>query len=239
MHSRPATSAVEVARQGLCRMVATGEVEPGAPLPSEGELCERFGVSRSSLREAQRMLVVAGALTQKPGSGVSVSDMSPTQIMSGLAMVLPLLPLERFLQLFELRELLEGHVAAQAAARMTDAESAALLDLADELGRTEPSDLAQRLDAQFHSAIIDAAGDEMTAALLETIRRRGRDYRIFDPVENHGLKTISDDAHREIALAIARRDPEGAKLLAMHHVRVTRTWLEGIRPGPIIFEEDE
>ncbi len=220
-------------------MIARGEVGAGEPLPSEAELCERFGVSRSSLREAQRMLTVAGALTQRRGSSVAVSDMSATQIMSGLNMVIPLLPLERFLQLFSLREVLEGHVAAQAAARMTDTERVHLLELAEELAATEPSDLAQRLDAQFHSAIINAAGDEMIAALLEATRRRGRDYRIFESVDHHDLKAVSDAAHREIAMAIGRRDPEVARFLAMNHVRVTRTWLEGIRPGPVLFEEYE
>ena len=50
------------------------------------------------------------------------------------------------------------------------------------------------------------------------------------------MKHVSDAAHIEIAEAIVRRDPEGARALATHHVRVTRSWLEGIRPGPILFE---
>lgn len=229
-------TAVETARRGLCRMMATGELAAGESLPSEAELCERFGVSRSSLREAQRMLTVAGALVARPGSSAAVSDFSAEQMMSGLEMVIPLLPLERFLQLFTLREVLEGHVAAQAAARMSDEERRQLQALADELAASEPSDDAQLLDARFHSAIIQAAGDEVITALLETIRRRGRDYRIFEIEAHHALKEVSDRAHAEIAQAIARRDAESARFLAMSHVRVTRTWLEGIRPGPVLFE---
>ena len=61
MVQKTSVSAVETARRGLCQLIATGELAAGAPLPSEAELCERFGVSRSSLREAQRMLAVAGA----------------------------------------------------------------------------------------------------------------------------------------------------------------------------------
>ena len=41
---------------------------------------------------------------------------------------------------------------------------------------------------------------------------------------------------RPFPRAIQRRDPEGARALAMHHVRVTRSWLEEIRPGPVLFE---
>lgn len=217
-------------------MIATGELISGEPLPTEAELCERFGVSRSSLREAQRMLTVAGALTSRPGSGASVSEMAPAQIMSGLNMVIPLLPLERLLQFFPLREVLEGHVAAQAAAKMSDDECVQLLEVADELAAIEPSDRAQRLDAQFHSAIIEAAGDEVITTLLEMLRRRGRDYRIFETGEYRHLKPVSDQAHMRIALAIQQRDPESARFLAMEHLRVTRGWLEGVRPSPVIFE---
>ena len=114
--------AVDVARSGLCRMIASGQLQCGQPLPGEVELCERFGVSRSSLREAQKMLVVAGVLTSEPGSRTFVSHMTPQQIMSGLEIVVPLLPLDRFLGLFPLREVLDGHTAAQAAAQMNDTD---------------------------------------------------------------------------------------------------------------------
>ncbi|HOA27366.1 MAG TPA: FCD domain-containing protein [Arachnia sp.] len=236
MVQKTSVSAVETARRGLCQLIATGELAAGAPLPSEAELCERFGVSRSSLREAQRMLAVAGALVARPGSSAAVSDMSARQILSGLDMVIPLLPLERYLELFTLREVLEGHASAQAAARMSDDEAAELKRVAHELAECEPSDRAQLLDTRFHTLISEAAGDTVLTALLDTIRRRGRDYRIFEDSAHHQLKHVSDAAHIEIAEAIVRRDPEGARALATHHVRVTRSWLEGIRPGPILFE---
>lgn len=229
-------SAVETARLGLARMIASGELEAGQLLPSEAELCDRFGVSRSSLREAQKMLAVAGALSARPGSRTAVSDMGAQEIMSSLEMVVPLLPLPRFLELFALREVLEGHAAAQAAAKLTDAECIRLVELADELAATEPSDRAQTLDAAFHGLIISGARDEMIANLLEVIRRRGQDYRIFEMSHGDDLKTISDQAHREIAQAIRARDPESARFLSMQHVRVTHNWLEGLQPGPIVFE---
>ncbi|MEA4945199.1 MAG: FCD domain-containing protein [Propionicimonas sp.] len=229
-------SAVEIARRGLCRMIATGELATGQLLPSEAELCERFEVSRSSLREAQKMLAVAGVLTARPGSRTAVSDMSAQQMMSGLEMIIPLLPLDRFLELFPLREVLEGHAAALSAAKVSDGQCRRLAELADELAATEPSDRAQLLDADFHSMIIDGAGDEVIAALLATIRRRGRDYHVYEDAGHADLKVISDQAHHKIAQAIAGRDPESARFLAMQHVRTTREWLEGIRPGPVIFE---
>ncbi|RRD49680.1 FadR/GntR family transcriptional regulator [Arachnia propionica] len=230
-------TAVETARRGLCRMIATGLLRCGDPLPSEAELCERFGVSRSSLREAQRMLTVAGALEARPGGRCTVSPMGPPQILHGLEMVFPLLPLDRYLELFPLREVLEGHAAAQAAARLTDEGRDRILDLAEQLAAVEPGDEAQRLDAEFHAAIVAGAEDPLIATLLGIMRRRGQDYRVFEEESHRDLKAISDEAHRRIATAIARRDAEGARFLAMAHVRETRTWLEDIRPGPVLFDQ--
>lgn len=228
--------AVELARDGLCRMIASGELQPGQVLPSEVELCERLGVSRSSLREAQRILGVAGALTSRPGTRSFVSEMNADQILSGLDMVIPLLPLERYLELFTMREVLEGHAAALASARMTESEVTELRSVAQQLADTSDADRSQALDRRFHSLIFDGSRDTMIAALLETLRRRGQDYRILELGQGRGqeMKRISDQAHLEIALAIHGRDPEAARFLTMQHVRCTKRWLEGFWPEPTV-----
>lgn len=229
-------SAVETARDGLCRMIAAGELAPGEVLPSEQDLCERLGVSRSSLREAQKMLVVAGVLTSRPGGRSFVSDMGAADIMAGLGIVMPLLPLDRYLALFPMREVLEGHAAAMAAARMTPEQAAALLALAHRLAETPAlSTDAAALDSEFHEMIGRGSGDDVITELLNTMRRRGRDYRIFELGRSgEELKRLSDEVHIQIAEAIAGRDPEGARMLMMRHVRTTREWLEGIWPAPML-----
>ncbi len=229
-------SAVDSARDGLCRMIASGELQPGWALPSEADLCDRLGVSRSSLREAQRMLAVAGVLTSRPGSRSFVSEMNAQQILSGLDIVIPLLPLERYLELFPMREVLEGHAAALAAARMSDSQCHELRAVAQELADTTAPDTSQELDMEYHSLIFQGAGDGMIRALLESLRRRGQDYRILELGEGRGqeIKRTSDQAHKEIAAAISNRDPEGAGFLMMQHLRCTQRLLEGFRPEPTI-----
>lgn len=228
--------AVESASDGLCKMIATGELVPGQALPTEAELCDRLGVSRSSLREAQKMLVVAGVLTSRRGSGVSVSDMNASQILSGLKIVVPLLPLARYVELFPMREVLEGHMAALAAARLTETEAQELCALAEKLRATTSPEEAQDLDKEFHSKIINGGDDAMMAALLEAVRRRGQDYRILELDGGRGaeIKRVSDQAHIEIAAAIRDRDPGAAQFLMMQHVRATRVWLEGLWPKPTV-----
>lgn len=190
------------------------------------------------------MLTVAGVLISEPGRRPVVSDMAAPQLMTGLAMVIPLMPLERLLELFTLREVLEGHVAAMAAARLSDGECRELRALAEQLSAMDASEPeAGLLDHEFHIRIIRGGGDAMIGALLETIHRRGADYRILERSAEqrhftHGtvqdLKEISDLAHRRIAAAIEARDPDGARMLSMEHVRETRRWMEAVRPTPII-----
>lgn len=214
-------------------MIASGELAPGERLPREVDLCDRFGFSRSSLREAQKMLVVAGVLDDRPGGRLTVSDMSARYLMKGLALVVPLLPLPRLLELFPLRQVLEAHATAQATARMSDAELADLVDLSARL-----SDLdvhhpeAEKLDQEFHLRIIRAAGDPMIGALLETIHRRGAHYHVHEAGEQRHLKEQSDRAHTRIAAAMTARDPETAKALMADHIQQSLSWLATLSPSP-------
>ena len=69
-------SALDTAVHGLRALIAEGTLKPGDRLPSEGELCERLGVSRGSLREGIRMLAALGVLETRHGSGSYVSDLN-------------------------------------------------------------------------------------------------------------------------------------------------------------------
>lgn len=217
--------AVDTAREGICRLIASGKLKPGQRLPGEVELAAALGVSRGSLREAQRMLAVAGVL--EPSGRPVVSDMKAKSLMTGLAMVVPLLPVERLLELFPLREVLESYLAAQATARISEEsldELEALAAQVSVLNATDP--LAAELDHRFHSKLIQAGGDEMIGALLETIHQRGGDYRVFGGEGAEAFKASSDEGHRRLIVAMRERDPEGVRALMASHIRNTRYRLE-------------
>lgn len=223
---------VKQAVDGLRRLISTGQLGPGDRLPSEHELCLTLDVSRSSLREAQKMLGVAGVLTSRPGAGTFVSQLTPQDFMSGLRVTVPLLPLEEFLGLCDLRAVLEGHAAAQAAARLDDAQVARLGELAEAIAAGPWDQQLAELDNEFHELLVSGAQNASIAALLGIIRTRGRHYRVFDGDQGRLLKEESDESHRRIAEAIRRRDTEAARLEAMNHVMTTRRWLEGFQPRP-------
>ncbi|MEE1651407.1 GntR family transcriptional regulator [Brachybacterium sp. J144] len=226
------TSQVDKAFEGLRRMISSGAIAPGQRLPSEQELCSELDVSRSSLREAQKMLGFAGVLTSRTGAGTFISDLTAETVMSGLSVTIPLIPLEEYLGLFEIRQLLEGHAAAHAAAHFTEDQRAQLLALAEELADRPWEDEGSALDDAFHDLLISGAGNAPISALLKAMRQRGRHYRVFEHDDAIELKRTSDAEHLRIARAILARDPVQAHLEAMAHIRTTRTWLEGLRPVP-------
>ncbi|UYG16954.1 GntR family transcriptional regulator [Brachybacterium huguangmaarense] len=223
---------VEQAVEGLRAMIASGRLRPGDRLPSEADLCERLDVSRSSLREAQKMLAVAGVLISRTGSGTYVSALSADDFMSGLRIAVPLLPLEQFLELLDLRCVLEGHAAAAAAASFDDARRHRLLELAAKIA-AQPWDAdAEGLDDAFHRLLADGTDNASLRTLLAIIRERSHHYRLLDGASGAELKRSSDEAHRRIAEAVLARDPEAARVEAQQHVMTTRRWLASMRPDP-------
>lgn len=225
-------SQVERAFEGLHRLISSGELAPGDRLPSEQELCAQFDVSRSSLREAQKMLGFAGVLTSRTGAGTFVSALTAQTVMSGLGVTIPLLPLEEYLGLFEIRQLLEGFAAAQAAARFEDEERARLLEIAEDLAARSWEDEGSALDDAFHELLANGARNEAIAVVLRSMRQRGRHYRVFERDDAAELKALSDREHRRIAEAVRDRDPIRAQQAAAAHIRATHEWLEGLRPAP-------
>lgn len=226
------TSQVDKAFDGLRRMISSGAIAPGQRLPSEQELCSELDVSRSSLREAQKMLGFAGVLTSRTGAGTFVSDLSAETVMAGLSVTVPLIPLDEYLGLFEIRQLLEGHAAAQAAARFTADQRAELAAIAEELAARSWEDDGAALDDAFHDLLVSGAENGAIAALLKAMRQRGRHYRVFEHDDAIELKRTSDAEHQRIARAVLDGDPVQAQLEAMAHIRTTSGWLQGLRPVP-------
>lgn len=226
------SSALSTALNGLRTAIASGEFAPGARLPSEAVLCQRLGVSRSSLREATRMLSALGVLSARHGSGVYVGELRAADIVSSLHLTVGLLPLEGLLQVYELRRVLEGHATAQAAARRPDELIPTLEAILDELEGTHDPARASVLDNRFHDLVDEAAANPTFTALLGVLRQRGREYPIFDGEDTVEVKRASDRGHRAILRALAIRDPGAAEAAAVDHVAQTEVWLRLLQPAP-------
>ncbi len=231
-------SAVDDAFFGLRAMIVGGRLRPGDRLPSEAELAAELEVSRGPLREAMKMLAVLGVLESRQGSGTYVSALRADDLVGGLGLTVEMLPLDGLLDIYELRRVLEAYAASQAAARATPAEAARILELAAAQAAEEDPDAAARLDNEFHRAIVDAAHNDVLAALLEVFRMAGRHYRLFVGPQADRIRTTSGAAHRALAEAVAEHDPAAASSVASEHVAQTMRWLREIAPARLLGPAD-
>jgi DNA-binding FadR family transcriptional regulator len=218
-------SALDTALHGLRALIADGALRPGDRLPSEGELCERLGVSRGSLREAIRTLAALGVLETRHGSGSYVSELRAADLIGSLSLTVGLLPMAGVLELTELRRVLEPHAAALAAARIDEDTVASLDRVLSEIESTTDFDAQSRLDHEFHMAISEVAGNDAHTSLIDVLRSRSRAYRISDPDDAAELKVHSDAGHRAILRGLASADPVAASAAASAHVAYTEFWV--------------
>lgn len=190
--------------------IVTGDLKPGEKI-REPELARRFGTSRGPLRDALRRLEARHLVINRPNSGARVVSLSPRKLV----------------ELYEVREALEGMTCRLAAANMTDEEIVdlgALLDRHEaEIGESDGSVYFQQEgDLDFHYRIADACGNELLrSALCEDHYQLMRLYRYkFASRAGRARRAVAE--HRQIHDAIRARDSEHAELLMRRHIRNAR-----------------
>jgi DNA-binding FadR family transcriptional regulator len=223
-------SAVDRAFHGLRHMIATGRLGPGQRIPPENDLCEELGVSRGSLREAIRMLAALRVIESRHGSGTYVSALRPEDIIGSLSLTVDLLPLTGLLEVYEIRRVLEAHVAAQAAARLTAETERTIFQFLEAMETTEDPTKISELDHHFHTEIARVGGNPTLESLLAVFRARSRAYQVFTLPQGADIKRASDEQHRAIATAIVNRDPVAAAGAAAAHVAHTEKLLHAFLP---------
>lgn len=208
------------------------ELEVGAALPAEAELARRVGVSRLTVREAIRTLEARGLVRTSRGrrpqviapDGFAVGDFIRSLVRRDPRMLLELL---------DVRQALEVHIAALAAQRASRAAVAGL-EAAVEAMRTAPPDpeAFSRTDVDFHEALGAACGNRLLALVLEELAEplrvsMGRSYAGHVargvPVET----TV--EQHAQIVAAVKAHDPRAAATAMRLHLEQTeRDLLAGI-----------
>jgi DNA-binding GntR family transcriptional regulator len=180
------------------------EYRPGQRLV-ERDLCERFDVSRTVIREALRHLEAEGLVDLVANRGPVVSSVSPTDARA----------------LYEVREALESLASRCCAERATPAQRRALARSLSRVGTADRrADLAGQLAArdEFYEVLTEGAGNPVTASLLRMIRARVQVLRGLSP-PSVGRRQESLAELRTVVAAIERGDAEAAARLAAAHVR--------------------
>jgi GntR family transcriptional regulator, transcriptional repressor for pyruvate dehydrogenase complex len=191
-------------------------LQPGDALPSERELAERYGVGRSSVREALRMLESRG-LIESRGSGTFVVAPWRNPFQEPLSLVVTGEDVNR-MQLFEVRRMLEAEAAALAAKRRSQGDLDLMRQATDEMeAALGSSDAFVAADIRYHLVIAEATGNRLLLHLMQAIREQLTET--FGTVfQFPGGPARSVEQHRLITEAIAAEDAEPARRLMTEHI---------------------
>src|SRR3954465_15457782 len=154
----------------LERMITRGDFGVGEKLPPERVLADRFGVGRSSMREALRLVEAAGLLRIDHGVGVFVVSRSRQARASSLDLLVALEDVT-VPELFEVRLALERDAAALAARRITPSEAAELQTLIAEASdpRLSDEEFIER-DVALHMTVCKATKNALLMRIYETLK---------------------------------------------------------------------
>jgi GntR family transcriptional repressor for pyruvate dehydrogenase complex len=194
----------------------------GSKLPTERELAESFGVSRSVVREAIKVLAANGLVESRQGSGIFVrNDPIPTVTRAFTLSVSP--DAESLDKLFEFRCGLETEAARLAALRRAGDQVEAMREALALAGNTTPRhdwDTFGESDSRFHRLVAEASGNPYLVVAVATARDMQRDVvRLFS--ESPGRMDVAINHHLAILEAIATGDSERSAKAMTAHIRYT------------------
>ncbi|ENM5758714.1 GntR family transcriptional regulator [Vibrio mimicus] len=198
----------------LIEAIVEGELVPGSKI-SEPELAKRFHVSRGPLREALMRVEGLGLIERIPHIGARVTQLSPTKLV----------------ELYAVREALEGMAARLAARNITEIELAGLESLlsthSTHIDQVEgASYFHQQGDFDFHYRIIQASRNQQLIGLLcDELYHLLRMYRYQSP-RSHSRPVEALEEHKFILRAIRQRDEELAEMLMRRHIACSRQLIE-------------
>jgi DNA-binding FadR family transcriptional regulator len=188
----------------------------GDALPSEGQLAEILGVSRSPVREAVKALQSLGILEAKQGEGLFVREWNLDPLLETLNYGMRV-SIRTLRELYQIRTWLENSIVSDIVEKVSDEE---LLELDILMLRWEKSMKSGKaytqFDQEFHRILLGASGNETLVKLFEVF---------WIAFENYGDKTIlvSDDhdrilrEHKDVLEALRKRDPELVRKMLLVH----------------------
>jgi len=198
----------------LGRAIVGGEYRPDDALPTEAELCEKFGVSRTAVREAVKMLSAKGLVSSKPRRGIRVKPAQDWNIFDSdlLKWSLEGEPSHEVMtEFFQLRVAVEPE-AAVLATRFGSPDDKAAIAAAIRGMREAPeySEVGMSADLDFHLSVLYATHNRFYIRLRDFIRTALNVAIHFTTPATGSYEEIVL-AHEKIQLAIQRGDAEGAR----------------------------
>jgi DNA-binding GntR family transcriptional regulator len=223
MNARPesnrlaAPALYEQVAERLRTRIFAHELEPGAWV-DEQALAEEFGISRTPLREALKVLAAEGLVQLRPRRGCYVAALSEQDLD----------------EIFPVMALLEGRCAQEATTKATEDDLKRLQTIHADLERYAANGDADRFfesNQAFHNALQDLADNRWLKQLIEETRQFIKLTR-RDSLNLEGRLKQSLTEHRAILAAVERRDADEAARLMHEHLLSGRAALAKLHPPP-------
>ncbi|WEK03482.1 MAG: GntR family transcriptional regulator [Candidatus Devosia phytovorans] len=177
-----------------------GELQPGDVIV-ERRMAERLNASRTPVREALGRLEAEGLVYKQPSRGVTVSPFST----------------EAFVELLNVRQLLEAEAARLAAGRIPQEQHDAIRDALNALGGKSNPSLEEiwTVDDMLHGAVAEAAGNRLLASMIRDLRRR---THVFNAYRNPITPKFTADENLSLLSAIASGNQDEAQAAMREHI---------------------
>ena len=205
-------NAVDLVTEALRNAILDGVLEPGDRLPSERELAARFGVNRSTLREAIRRLDTLGLVQVRHGGATVVADFLYTaglQLLPFLIQTGGRVDTRVVSDLLELRVMLLEWTARKACERADERDIAERENLLQALRSASSTSERKHLDFRFFEVLVRATGNRVLRLTVNVIRKVYLEGPpIFDVL--YGDETFATREHERLLAAVRHGDPEEA-----------------------------
>jgi GntR family transcriptional repressor for pyruvate dehydrogenase complex len=209
--------------EALRHFILEEMIEPGAELPSQGELCARLGVSRTVIREAMRVLESQGFIEVSQGRRPRVLPANTQAVMDGLSTLMERSTVT-LLDVLAVRRPVEIEAAVLAAERATEEHLRQMSEANDALARAETIEEQILADMRFHKIIADATANPVFGIVLDVLAQFLFESR-RKTLTQSGAK-VALRHHQRLLAAIEERDPTKTRQAAEDGMRQTETDLK-------------
>ncbi len=215
----------------LRQQVFSGEITPGQKLPTESQLTETFGVSRTVIREAVATLAADGLVESRQGAGIFVRD-HPTLAFGSIS-IDDGSRISRALNVLEVRMGIEIESAGLAALRRNSAQEARIYEAFFEFDRLlEGLQATGKTDFAFHRAIAVATNNPYYVEVLDALGSRTIPCDVASPWGTDSVLTREyqeglQREHLAILKAISASDPEAARAAMRAHLTASQERYRG------------
>lgn len=221
-HRTPAARLGVQVVHDLVSAIVTGEVAPGDLLPTETELCENFGVSRTVIRESMKRLEEKGMVSVVQGRGTQIAPQSEWNILDRVVLGTMIENDETLGILDELavvRGQLESSIAAAAASARSDDELRVIQGHLDTMHATaEERDAFAAADVAFHFAVMDVAGDRLASGIARSLSKRAGESSRYYGAPGADAVRLTLEEHQRVYDAIEAGDSDAAAREMRDHI---------------------